>query len=660
MNTLLVTARAVHYASAMVLLGELVFAIAIAPFAWRGAASRDAGDSVRILSVVVWSVVAGLASGAVWFVVEAAMMSGTPLPSAMNRETLGIVLRDTSFGRVWTLRAGLLVALCLIGVAMRRPSFNTWRPVPFASGVLVAAAYLGSLAWAGHAVGGQGPGNEVQIAADVVHLLAAGAWLGSLPALVVVLGESRLDDVAARAAQRFSTLGVVCVTALIASGLVNAWYQVGALPALFGTLYGRLLLAKLALFAAMIVVAVVNRGYLTPRVAEADAIARRSLRRNVLLEVGLGLGIIVVVSRLGITVPAAHQPTLWPFERTLSTLPMEQSAWIQLVLPGAGMIAFVAAIFLVKGILGRPPRVRLGTLAAIAVPAGLCVWLLVAPAHPTTYLTSPVGYTTNAVATGAALYASNCSGCHGREGRRDGTEAVSLPVQPKDLAGQVPDRREGDLYWSIAHGIPGTPMPGFGSRLTDVEIWNLIQFLDAQAAARNAQAMTDRVQPLLPIPAPDFPYELPGHPQQTLLGSRDNRVTLLVLYTLPQSLPRLVDLATNARAYANAGARVIAVPMDAARATTDAESAAAGSESILASAGADVAAAYAMFAQPRATADAGPPEHVEYLIDRDGRVRVCWIGLPDLSSDRGVKTLAQIDVLFREPPQPPPPWGHRH
>ena len=72
-------------------------------------------------------------------------------------------------------------------------------------------------------------------------------------------------------------------------------------------------------------------------------------------------------------------------------------------------------------------------------------------------------------------------------------------------------------------------MPGFAPRLADLEIWNLIQFLDAQSAARNANAMSERVKPLLPIPAPDFAYERPGGSQETLSGPRDDRVTLLVL-----------------------------------------------------------------------------------------------------------------------------------
>ncbi len=459
--------------------------------------------------------------------------------------------------------------------------------------------------------------------------------------------------------RRFSTLGLASVSALIASGLVNAWYQVGAVPALIGTLYGRLLLVKLALFAAMIVVAVVNRGILAPRVADADYDARRALRRNALAEMVLGLGVVVVVGRLGVTVPAAHETPLWPLAYTFSTLPMEQSPWIQLVLAAAGFVAFIAVIFLAKGILGRPPRVRLGSLAAIVIPAGLFAWLLVVPAHPTTYASSPVGYTTKAIAAGAGLYASNCSDCHGADGRGDGPAAGSPATRPKDLPEQIRDRSEGDLFWSIAHGIPGTAMPGFAPRLTEVEIWNLIQFLDAQSAARNASAMSERVKPLLPIPAPDFAYERLGGSQETLLGPRDDRVTLLVLYTLPESLPRLVDIATNLATYAKAGARVIAVQVDGAPAA-DAASSVPGGESVLATAGADVAVAYALFARQPEGPGERVPAHAEYLIDRQGQLRVRWIGVPASPGDRGAESLAQIGVLFREPPRPLPQWGHRH
>ena len=287
------------------------------------------------------------------------------------------------------------------------------------------------------------------------------------------------------------------------------------------------------------------------------------------------------------------------------------------------------------------------------------VLLLVVPAHPSTYALPPVGYTTKAVAAGAALYASNCRSCHGDDGRGDGPAASSTSARPGDLAERIRQRKGGDLFWSIAHGVPGTPMPEFGSRISETGIWSLIQFLDAQSVARNAAAMTGRVKPLLPIPAPDFTYEIAGGPQKTLLGSRDNHVILLVLYTLPESLVRLADIAANVRAYAKAGARVIAVPLDG-RSALGAPRGAAGAETILAAAGDDVGRAYLLFAQSTGEPGAAPPSHLEYLIDRQGQLRVRWNDTPASASERDAEALREIGVLSREPPRPIPQWGHRH
>ncbi len=660
MTTLFVAARAVHYASAMLLFGELVGLLGVAALASRRTTIRN-GDELlgRFHAVARWSVVAGLASGAAWLAAETALMSGMPVAQAINRDTLGLVIVDTAFGRLWMLRAALLAVLGAALIAMRRSTLDARRSHLAILAALVAAAYLGTLAWAGHAVAAQRSEDDLQIAADVVHLLAAGAWLGALPMLAHLLGAAMPDDAAARAAQRFSSLGLACVAALVASGLVNAWHQVGDVPALVGTGYGRLLLAKLALFAALLALAIVNRGVLTQRVSAAVRGARRALQRNVVLEIALGIGVVTLVGKLGVTEPAVHQSALWPFGYTLSWQPMQESAWIQLVLAGAGTVAFVAAIVAVKGALGRPPRLAIAALLGIVAPAGVFAWLLIAPAHPTTYVVSPVGYTATAVARGRALYAANCSACHGRDGRGDGPDADSLPIRPQDLAERVPDRREGDLFWWIAHGIPGTPMPAFAPRLSDADIWNLIQLLDAQTAARNADAMTDRVKPLRPIAAPDFNFEFIGRPQESLKEPRGKRVTLLAFYTLPQSLPRLEELAMRQRAYAAAGARIIALPMDASSRLPGAGGVDRG-EAIMASAGDEVAAAYAMFAQPGTDEGVNPPTHVEYLIDRRGYLRVRWIGVPSAPAERTATLLGQVDVLFHEPPPAPPQWGHRH
>ncbi len=661
MNTLLAVTRVVHYGSALLLFGELVFVIAVAKPFWRHAAHAESGGDVyrRPLVVARWSVVASIASGLMWLAAQAAVMSGLPLGQAMNRETLILVLGDTAWGHVFTLRFGLVVVLCTALLALGRSADPARRSRLAMVATVAAAAYLGLLAWAGHAAAGDVSDDFDRIAADVAHLLAAGAWLGALPALAHSLVHPGGRDAAAHAARRFSNLGMASVGVLIASGLTNAWYLVGDAPALIGTDYGRLLLAKLGLFALMLGLALVNRGYLVPRLIGGEHAALPLLRRNALLEIVTGTGVVIIVGALGVMVPAVHQSPVWPFEYTLSWQAVEQSAWMQVTLAAAGTIACIAAAIMVGGTLSRPPRLALAALAGVAVPVGMFAWLLAVPAHPTTYTVSPVRYTTDAIASGGALYASHCMSCHGRDGQGDGPAASPLPIRPSSLTERVPTQREGDLYWRIAHGIPGTPMPGFAAQLNDTEIWNLIQFLDAQAEARNAVPMSDRLKPLRRAAAPDFTFEVTGRPQESLAQQREGLVKLLVFYTLPQSLPRLQELAKNQRAITKAGARVIAVPMGAPAAAVGAGTTG-GGETILALANRSVADAYPMFARETDGANDAAHTHLEFLIDRHGYLRARWIGVPDAAADRTAAVLDQVDLLVREPPRAPVQWGHRH
>src|SRR5215831_19391914 len=110
--------------------------------------------------------------------------------------------------------------------------------------------------------------------------------------------------VTAIAVRRFSLLGVISVSALLASGIANSWYEVGTLNNLFATSYGQLVLIKIGLFAAMIAFASINRFYLTPRLATAGTVRR--LYHTSLAETGLGLAAVVVVGFLGVMAPASH------------------------------------------------------------------------------------------------------------------------------------------------------------------------------------------------------------------------------------------------------------------------------------------------------------------------------------------------------------------
>jgi putative copper resistance protein D len=479
-----------------------------------------------------------------------------------------------------------------------------------------------------------------------------------MPALVHFLGGTHTLDGAAQVTRRFSSLGVASVSVLIASGLTNAWYLVGDVPALFGTDYGRLLLAKLGLFAAMLGLAVANRGYLAPRLAGGDRRAGRLLRRNAILEIAAGIGVVIIVGALGVTVPAMHQSPVWPFDHTLSWQRIQHSAWVQLVLAAAGMVACIAAAIVVRGALSRPPRMRIAALAGVVVPAGLFAWLLAVPAYPTTYAASPVRYTTDSIIRGASLYSEKCSSCHGVHGRGDGPAASSLSVKPANLVEHSQHHRVGDLFWQIAHGISGTPMPGFTPHLSDAEIWALVQFLRAQAESEEAMTMTASAEPWRPIAAPDFTFEVAAHAQESL-KQQANHLTLLVLYTLPQSLPRLRTLAMQQRAFTEEGVRVIAVPLETHSTSADVQ-AVDGPSSFSATTRPDVAAAYAMFTRLGVDGSDATPAHAEFLIDRQGYLRARWIGVPDAATDPSAAMFAQFELLKHEQPRAPPPEGHVH
>ncbi|WP_143737989.1 CopD family protein [Microbispora sp. GKU 823] len=96
---------------------------------------------------------------------------------------------------------------------------------------------------------------------DVVHFVACSVWLGGLVALAMTHVPTR-DAVTLRVAvPRFSHTALVCVALIVATGLFQAWRQVGSPPTLFATAYGRVLLAKVALVVVLVAFGAAARGW---------------------------------------------------------------------------------------------------------------------------------------------------------------------------------------------------------------------------------------------------------------------------------------------------------------------------------------------------------------------------------------------------------------
>src|SRR5260370_29971284 len=87
-------------------------------------------------------------------------------------------------------------------------------------------------------------------------------------------------------------------------------------------------------------------------------------------------------------------------------------------------------------------------------------------------------------------------------------------------------------------------MPAFDTVLSEEERWDLINFIRLLAAGEQARQMTALVPPGRPwLVAPDLAIVVGPAPPRSLKDLRDRWMTLLVVFTLPESPARLAQLA---------------------------------------------------------------------------------------------------------------------
>ncbi|MEH3048667.1 copper homeostasis membrane protein CopD [Sphingomonas adhaesiva] len=238
----------------------------------------------------------GLILSATWLAASAAAMAGTPLLPP-DTAVIGMLLHDTPIGAVLAARVvAIATMLALLALAPRTP--------PLA---IVAALAAATLAGVGHAGAGEGSAGWIHCIADGLHAVAAAGWFGALLALTGGVARRVSAERSAMALHRFSLFGTVFVAVLVVTGAINTVMIAGwsGLPALASTLYGRLLIAKIALFGGMLLLAAANRWQLTPRLMRDGAAALPALRRSLALETALALAIIALVAALGTMDPTA-------------------------------------------------------------------------------------------------------------------------------------------------------------------------------------------------------------------------------------------------------------------------------------------------------------------------------------------------------------------
>ncbi|KXS36850.1 MAG: putative copper resistance protein D [Halomonadaceae bacterium T82-2] len=178
------------------------------------------------------------------------------------------------------------LGLALIGFVWLR------RPLGYGIGALGAVLTVASFALIGHTAD-----LEARLAGGgliALHLLAVSFWIGALWPLIWMSYAPDTSRVA-RVLERFGTLAMVLVGALILAGGSVAWLLLDQLSTLWESHYGNLLVFKLLVFISLLALAGLNRFRLVPRFAEEVPGASVALRRSIALEV-VAVGAILAIT----------------------------------------------------------------------------------------------------------------------------------------------------------------------------------------------------------------------------------------------------------------------------------------------------------------------------------------------------------------------------
>ena len=535
--TTMALVRGLHLAATLSLLGTAGF------LAWILPAAGVTPDPLDRRLVWVWWISGSVAllAGLAWFALQSAAIAGADNLSNLL-EALPVVAEHTRYGTTLMLRLALLLVGTLAAAwqsvtAWRSASHRiqsdtgTQRGLAVYLTLLLTAVALGLQGVIGHAGATAGAIGHGLVLSESLHLLAASLWLGALLPLWISL-RMLPPAAAASVCERFSPVGLACVVVLAGTGFAQALELIGSLPALLGTAYGHIALLKIALFLLALTLAAVNRLWLTDRLRTGAPGARRHLMVSVAIETLLGLAIVTAGAFLASSVPGAHQAPVWPFSWQFSLVTMRedpdlrQEVFVSLLAIGTGVLLLAAA-----------QRWRRFRLPALVVLLAMIAWrgpslsLLTVEAYPTSFQTSPTGFSAASIAHGQALFVQNCVACHGPEGEGNGPAAAGLRIKPADLTQpHLFEHTDGEMFWWLTHGVDdpegGLAMPGFANALSVEARWALIDYLhahDAGVAMQQDSLLEATVRaPALPIlcnsVAASTMADLLGHAVFVVLG----------------------------------------------------------------------------------------------------------------------------------------------
>ncbi|KJV04972.1 copper homeostasis membrane protein CopD [Methylocucumis oryzae] len=286
--------RFVHYALLLILFGGMAF---------RLVGLRQV-DTVEISRLLIG--IAALAAPVVTvllMLIGIAVMMGQAVV-ALDWATVEAMLFTTDMGWAFLARFGFLIVA--LGVV--------WISKPLSGVAVMCYAFaLATLPWSGHAAASEGGWGFFHRLNDALHLLAAGFWIGAILWFLLLAVQAHRapqqanPDLLLKGMHRFAPIGVVLVSIVAITGIINAELIFGLNITMSVTEqpYGQILLLKLALVLLMLCSAACHARYAKrwtrSMVGETDIL--KAVRISLAAEFGLAILVIASVALLGMMMP---------------------------------------------------------------------------------------------------------------------------------------------------------------------------------------------------------------------------------------------------------------------------------------------------------------------------------------------------------------------
>ena len=156
--------------------------------------------------------------------------------------------------------------------------------------------------------------TELEELVNPVHVFAASMWIGTLFVLVVAglttalsgtVPPNERDPAIAKMVNRFTTVALWSAGVLVLTGLTTAWLHLGSIPALWTSIYGKTLMVKLCLVAAVFWLGGYNNWRMKPAMGTEEG--ARKLQRTATFEIAVAAIVLIVTAVLvNLPAPAEH------------------------------------------------------------------------------------------------------------------------------------------------------------------------------------------------------------------------------------------------------------------------------------------------------------------------------------------------------------------